>query len=305
MELTQLRYFTAVADTKNFTEAAARLHVSQPALSYQIKRLENELGARLFDRTSRKVSLTVDGRTFLPLAQMVLLKVEEAAGVMEDRLGVMTGSVRLGCIPSAAAYIVPSILASFTRNFPGVAVSLLESGAATLERSVHDGSADLAIVADPVSPEHLDVTPLLTEDLLLVVPDHHRLAARDSVSLAELADEPFIMLGGTFTLGPHVTEACRRAGFEPRVAYETGGLDSVKSFVRHELGISVLPKMAFRPTDDDTLVLVPFTEPLTRDLNLIRNRDRYASVATRALMVHIRTSALSNQSPATRALMRE
>ncbi|MHB1344453.1 MAG: LysR family transcriptional regulator [Thermoleophilia bacterium] len=293
MELNQLRYFTAVAETKNFTAAATRLHVSQPALSYKIKQLENELGARLFHRTSRKVSLTVDGRTFLPLAQAVLLKAEEAVRVMEERLGVVTGKVRFGCIPSAAAYIVPPALASFSRNFPGIEVSLMEAGAGRLERAVLDGSADFAIVSDPNAPDSLEVTPLLAEELFLVAPSHHPLAQRTSVSLRELADEPLVMLGPSFTLGPQVMDFCRKAGFEPRVAYETGALESVKSFVRNELGLAILPKMAFPSADADTLTLVPFTEPLSRQLNLVRSKDRYVTVAARALMVHVRSTILS------------
>src|SRR5665811_1658416 len=277
MELAQLRYFTAVADTLSFTEAAARLHVSQPALSYQIKHLENELGARLFDRTSRRVALTVDGRAFLPLAQAVLLKTEEAARVMEERLGVITGSVRFGCIPSVAAHVVPPILASFARNWPGIRVTLLEAGASDVERSVLDGSADFAIVPDPHAPELLEVTPLIEEDLLVVLPHLHPLAEREAISLRELANEPLIILGGAFTLGPYVVELCRRAGFEPQVAYETGALESVKGFVRNGLGIAVLPKMALQPADEDTMTVVPFVERLTRRLNLIRSKDRYAN----------------------------
>ncbi len=293
MELTQLRYFTAVADALSFTEAAAKLHVSQPALSYQIKQLENELGARLFDRTSRKVSLTVDGRTFLPLAQTVLLKTEEASRVMEERLGVVTGSVRFGCIPSAAAYLVPPLLASFARNWPGIQVTLVETGAADLERSVLDGSTDFAIISEPHAPELLEVSPLMEEDLLLVLPRGHPLAERERVALRELEAEPFILLGGAFTLGPQVLDYCRHAGFEPRVAYETGALESAKSFVRNGLGIAILPRMAMTKADEDTLAVVSFAERVTRKLNLIRSKDRYATVASRTLMVHVRTAIVS------------
>ncbi|HZJ02614.1 MAG TPA: LysR family transcriptional regulator [Thermoleophilia bacterium] len=294
MELAQLRYFAAVADALSFTEAAAKLRVSQPALSYQIKQLENELGARLFDRTSRKVSLTVDGSTFLPLAQTVLLKAEEATRVMEERLGVVTGSVRFGCIPSAAAYLVPPILASFAHNWPGIQVTLVETGAGDLERSVLDGSADFAIISDPHAPELLEVTELMEEDLLLVLPHSHRLAHHDTVSVRELEHEPLIILGGAFTLGPQVLDLCRHAGFEPRVAYETGALESVKSFVRNGLGIAVLPRMGLNSADEATLTFVPFAERVTRRLNLIRSKDRYATVASRTLMVHVRAAILSD-----------
>jgi DNA-binding transcriptional LysR family regulator len=293
MELAQLRYFTAVADTLSFTEAAAKLHISQPALSYQIKHLENELGARLFDRTSRRVSLTVDGRAFLPLAQAVLLKAEEAVRVMEERLGVVTGSVHFGCIPSAAAYIVPPILASFSRNWPGIEVNLMEAGASELERDVLDGTADFAIISAPHAPELLEVTPLIEEELLLVVPLLHPLGERETVTLRDLEGEPLVMLGGTFTLGPYVLDLCRHAGFEPRVAYETGALESVKSFVRNGLGVAVLPKMGLRGSEQDAVVTVPFSDGLVRRLNLIRSRDRYATVAARTLMVHVQASVLA------------
>ena len=293
MELNQLRYFIALADALSFTDAAGHLHVSQPALSYQIKQLENELGARLFDRTSRKVSLTIDGRTFLPLARSVLLKVDEAARVMDERLGVETGQVTFGVIPSIGAYVVPHILASFRRNFPGIEVLLVEGGALSLERKLLDGEVDFAIVTEPAAPEALDVTPLMTEELLLVVPLHHSLADRESVALAELTEENFVLLGGSFTVGTLVIDLCRRAGFEPKVAYQAGSLETVKSFVRHDLGIAVLPRLAMLWPPEDSIVAIPFTVPLTRAITLVRAKGRYATVASRALMVHVRTTILS------------
>lgn len=294
MELMQLRYFVAVADVQSFTEAARLLHVSQPALSYQIKRLENELGARLFDRTSRHVSLTVDGRTFLPLAQGVLSKAAEALQIMEERLGVVTGDVALGVIPSVGSSIVPALLASFSNNFPGIAVRLVEAGSQELERDVLDGSIDCAIITVPATPAALEISPLITEELLLTVPPGHPLAERASVALAELAEESFIVLGGSFTLSDFIQDACRLAGFEPRVAYEAGGLEMIKGLVRHKLGIAILPRLALLGPGDDTLVGIPFDDPLTRTLNVVRAKDRYSTVATRALIVHVRTTMLSS-----------
>jgi LysR family transcriptional activator of glutamate synthase operon len=126
-----------------------------------------------------------------------------------------------------------------------------------------------------------------------VVPSGHHLAGRSSVSLGELASESFVVLGGSFTLSTYVLDACRRAGFEPRVAYEAGGLEMIKGFVRHELGIAILPRLALLAPGDETLVGIPFEHPLTRELNIVRAKDRYATVAARALLVHVRTSMLS------------
>ena len=293
MELTQLRYFAGVAETRNFTNAALRLHVSQPALSYQIKRLENELGARLFDRTSRKVALTPDGRVFLPLAHEVLSKADEAVRVMEERLGVERGEVTFGTVPSVGAYVVPPILATFRRSFPGIKVHLQEAGTSILERDVLDGVTDFAIVGTPENPETLEITHLLAEELLLIVPLHHRLAEKTTVPIRDLSTEELVLLGGSFTITQQMMEVFHRAGFEPRIAYEVGSLESMKSFVGNGLGVALLPKLALQGPRDDSIVVLPFEEPITRDLNLIRSKGRYATVAARAFIVHMRTQLVS------------
>ena len=288
MELMQLRYFVAVAEGRGFTEAARRLHVSQPALSYQIKQLEHELGARLFDRTSRRVSLSSDGRTFLPLARAVLSKADEALRVMEERLGVESGEVGFGAIPSVVAYVVPHLLATFTGNFPGVKVNLMEAGTADLERALLDGRLDVAIVSVPTSPADFDLRPLVEEDLVLVVSIYHPLARRSTVSLRELSDENFILPDHSYTLNEQIRETCKRAGFVPKAAYHAG-MDSVRSFVGHELGVAILPRLALQGPADPTIAAVALEEPVTRVVNLITRKDRYVTVATRALMVHART----------------
>lgn len=292
MELMQLRYFVAVAEGSSFTQAAGRLHVSQPALSYQIKQLEHELGARLFDRTSRRVSLSADGRTFLPLARAVLSKADEAVRVMEERLGMESGEVDFGAIPSVAAHLVPPLLAAFVRHFPGVKVNITEAGTVELERAVRDGQLDVAIVSMPTSPEDFDIRPLVEEDLVLVVSIYHPLARRDSVSLRELSDEDFIMPDRSYTLNQQIVEAGKRAGFVPRVAYHAG-LESVRGFIANELGVALLPRLALAGPADPTLVWIPLEEPVSRVINLITRKDRYVTVATRALMVQARTLLLT------------
>lgn len=304
MELVQLRYFVSVAETMSFTEAAAKLHVSQPALSYQIKQLENELGARLLDRTSRKVSLSLDGRVFLPLARAVLSKADEASRVMRERLGVATGEVAFGSISSVATHFVPAILAQFSQNYPGIRVHLHEAGSASLEQGVIDGTIDFAILGTPTRPSVLEVTHLLDEELLLVVPKRHRLSQREAVRMRELEKEEFIMLGSYFTLASEVKALCRRAGFEPKVLYEVGSMESMLSFARNGLGVTVVPRLALladREVED--LSIVSFEEPLTRTLNLVRAKDRYATVATRALMVHVRANMLAAAAAMTKPIL--
>jgi len=290
MELLQLKYYVTIAETLSFTKSADLLHVSQPALSYQMRRLEEELGTRLFDRARRKIALTPDGEIFLPLAQSVLFRADEAVRVLRERLGMEAGEVRMGCNPSLATYLVPSLLASFRQNFPRVRVVLFEGGDQDLQQAVMEGTIDFAVVTAPGSPQTLDVTPLGAEDLLLALPPTHRFADRQSLSLAELAYEEYVFPTNAFNVTDQFCDACRRAGFEPKVSYRTGSLESVKNFIRQGLGVSILPRMAVDGSGGAGMVLIDVAGGLTRDLNLIRGKDRSTTGAARALIHHVQTN---------------
>jgi LysR family transcriptional activator of glutamate synthase operon len=289
VELTQLKYFVTIADALSFTRAAVMLRVSQPALSYQVKRLEAELGARLFDRGKRRIALTPDGELFLPLAQSVLFRADEATRVLREHLGVETGEVRLGCNPSVATYLMPRLLASYKRNFPRVRVSLAELGDVELQRSVLDGTVDFAIATAMGAPGTLDVTPLAAEELLLALPPTHRFASRSTISLRELAYEEFVVPADSFKLGAEFVDACRRVGFEPRVAYRTLSFESAKGFVRQSLCAAVLPRMALGTGTNDGMAILQIEDGLTRQLNLIRGRNRSLTGVSRALMAHVQS----------------
>ncbi len=301
MELSQLKYYVTIAETLSFTRAAQILHMSQPALSYQIRRLEGELGTRLFDRGGRRIALTPDGEIFLPLAQDVLLKADEALRVLKEHLGVEAGEVRMGCNPSVATYRGPSLIASFRQHFPRVRVQLIEGGDVELQQGVLEGTIDFAVVTAPGSPHTLDVTPLAAEDMLLIVSPAHPYADRSTVSLAELNFEEFVFATNSYNMTAQIIDACRRVGFEPRVAYQTGSLELLKGFVRQGLGVSVLPRMAVEGTTGDGLVVIEIEGGLARELNLIRGRDRAATAAMRALIAHVRAhmtgTAVESESP--------
>jgi DNA-binding transcriptional LysR family regulator len=288
MELFQLKYYVSIAETLSFTKAADLLHVSQPALSYQMRRLEGELGVDLFLRERRKIALTPEGEILLPLAQAVLFRADEAVRVLKEHLGFEAGEVRMGCSPSVATYAVPPMLASFRRSFPRVRVQLVEGGDLELQRGVLEGAIDFAVVTAPGSPQALEVTPLAAEDLLVVVPPGHRYASRSTIALGELAQEQFVFPSGSFNIPPLIIDACRRVGFEPRVVYHAASLESVKGFVRQALGISVLPRMAVEGPGKEGLVTMGIEGGLTRELNLIQGKDRSLTGAAQALMTHVR-----------------
>ena len=302
MELGQLKHFVTIADTRSFTKAAELLHLSQPALSYQIRRLETELGTRLFDRGPRRVTCTADGELFLPLAQAVLFLADEAVRVLREHLGVEAGEVRLGANDSVSTYLLPGILASFRRNFPRVRVQLYEGGDLQLEHRVLDGTIDFAIVTAPGSPSTLEITPLFPEELLLILAPSHRYATRSTIALRELAYEQFVFPTHAYNVVSQLVEACRLVGFEPKVSYQTGSLESVKGFVRQGLGVAVLPRMAVTgPGSVEALVTLHLQEHLTRSLNLIRGKDRSMPAAAQALMIHVRETLMNGATEASPA----
>ena len=288
MELFQLKYFVNIADTLSFSRSAELLHVSQPALSHQMQQLERQLATKLFNREHRKIKLTSSGEIFLPLAQAVLFRADEAVRVLKEHMGVETGDVRVGCNPSVATYAAPKLLASFRLTFPRVTVELVEGGDADLARMVLEGSIDFAVVTASGSPTTLETTFLTTEELMVVVTPGHRLAGRRSVALPELAKEAFLFPSESFNVTLQVMEACRAAGFEPQIPYRTGSVESVKNFVRQGLGISVLPAMTLGEVNGGGLSILKVDGGMTRDLNLIQAKDRSPTGASRALMLHVK-----------------
>ncbi len=290
MELSQLKYFVTIAETLSFTGAAELVHVSQPALSYQMKRLEEELGVQLFKRHGRSISLTLDGQVFLPMAQGVLSRANEAMRTVRDYSGVETGEVTMGVAPSVGAYLMPGLLASFHQVFPRVRVDLVEDGDQQLQHRVFTAAMDFAIVADPGSAHSLDVAALGSEDLFAVVPPTHRLAASPIIDLAEFRNDDFVLPATYYHLTTQIVLACRRAGFEPNVAYHVASLETLKNLVRVGLGVSVLPSVALAGSNRENLAVLRIKKGLTRDLFMIKAKDRDITRAAQVLLTYVRTS---------------
>jgi DNA-binding transcriptional LysR family regulator len=296
MELAQLRHFVTIAEAMSFTAAAEILHISQPALSYQMQNLERELGTRLFDRKGRRIQLTADGQLFLPLAQGVLYRANEAVRLLREHMGAEEGEVRLGCNPSVAAYIVPGMLAEFHKEYPHVRVHTLEGGDLDLQHMIQNGTIDFAVVTAFGSPQILEVIPLGTEYLRIVTSVRHRFAGRLSLELRELATEEFVLSHSSYNLTGQIREACRRSGFEPRVLYEASSLEAVKNFVRQGLGVSVLPAITLEGLGRQGLAVIAVEGGLTRDLSLIMAKERSSTRAIQVLIAQVRRSVMQHMS---------
>lgn len=286
MQFQQLAYFVAVAETRHFTRAAERVHVSQPSLSQQIRALESELGAELFSRARGNISLTEAGEALLPLARRIIADAETARLEVQELAQLRRGRVRLGATPSLCTGLLPAILRTFHDRHPGIRLLIQESGSHDLVRELARGALDLALVVLPLpapSPA-LTTVDLLREDLVVV----SSTAARPpgdgrTVRVADLRDEPLVMFRHGYDLRELTVAACRAEGFEPSFTVEGGEMDAVLGFVRAGLGAAVVPHMVAAQTGPG-LRVTPLAAPgLRRTIALAHRSDVAPPRAAREL----------------------
>lgn len=284
MQLQQLRYFTAVAETLHFTRAAERVHVSQPSLSQQIRALEQELGADLFRRARGNIALTDAGQALLPLARRILADTETARREVQEVAQLRRGRVRLGATPSLCTGLLPQVLRTFHDLHPGIEILVEESGSHDLVRALARGALDLALVVLPLpsSSPALSTVELLREDLV-VISSPAAPAPPTPLRIADLAGEPLVMFRHGYDLRDLTVAACRAEGFEPSFTVEGGEMDAVLGFVRAGLGAAVVPAMVAEGAGGD-LRVTPLAGPgLRRTIGLAHRSDVAPPRAAREL----------------------
>lgn len=290
MEIHQLRYFCAVARTGNFTRAAEQEHVAQPSLSQQILKLEDELGAKLFDRLGRTARLTRFGEVFLHRAQAILREIGEARCEIQDLAGVETGHVVLGAIATIAPYFLPPSLASFSRKYPTIRLNVLEDITPVLLSRLHEGSIDLALVALPLPGPELVCEEIFSERLRLVVPAAHPLASRKTATLDLIEGEPFLLLKEGHCFRQTTISACRRAKVNPNVVFESGQFATILGMVSTGMGVSVVPEMAVEARPG--IVFIPLADDrAVRKIGLVRLKSHFQTRAELTLMKHFKQTA--------------
>ena len=244
MEFQQLKYICAIADAGSFSRAAERCHVAQPSLSQQVLKLEEDLGARLFDRLGRSVRLTEAGRAFLPHARSILHQMEAARSGVEDKRTDVRGSVAVGIIPTIAPYLMPQFVAAFSKKYPDARLRILEETTPVLIESLRNLSLDVAILALPLRHKEFQLYPLRTEPLYAALARDHARAGAKNISLRELRGEPFVMLRDGHCFRDLSVAACSRAKVNPRIAFESGQFSSLLGMVAAGVGVSLVPEMA-------------------------------------------------------------
>ena len=247
MNLRDLRYLVALADHRHFGRAAAASFVSQPTLSTQIRKLEEELGVLLVERAPRRVMLTPIGRDITERARSVIADVQQMVEIARRSQDPEAGTVRLGLFPTLAPYLLPHILPNLRRRFPRLELLLVEEKTDPILARLRDGRLDAGLLALPIHDDQLHIEPLFDEPFLLAVPQGHALAGRSSLELRDLDDQHLLLLEEGHCLRDQALDVCRMAGADERDGFRATSLETLRQMVASGVGITLLPMLAVQP----------------------------------------------------------
>ncbi|WP_026678612.1 LysR family transcriptional regulator [Fictibacillus gelatini] len=250
MEIKQLESFLEVTRTGNFTTAAENLFITQPALSRIIKSLEDELGTPLFIRTRKKLVLTDAGRILKKHALKIVNQLQQLDAELDKLFMLKNRHVRIGLPTITSTIFFSELIASFHQEFPEVTFQLEEGGSKRTEEKVLNDSLDFGVVVLSEKNDNLDSFMFVHEKLKLVVPSSHPLAGKKEVSLQELKEEGFIMFNRNFELRNLIINACKEAGFQPKIISETSQLEFIQDMVAYNIGITLLPESTCLELED-------------------------------------------------------
>ena len=291
IDLKWLRSFVVVAEEASFTRAASRVHVAQPGLSAQVRRLESELGQQLLDRSGRSVRLTEVGSAVLPFARAALDAVANARLAVDELAGLVRGQVTVGMVSGCALPILAELLAGFHDRYPGVAITLTEDNSDRLVERLRDGRLDLALIGwAGQTPPDIDTEVIVDEELVAVAGPGHPLADAGPLAVSRLRDVPLVTLPRGTGVRAALDAACAQAGFTPRIVFEASALPMVVQLAERGLGLAVVPSSI--PNGPRIL---PITSPQ------LRSRLELAWLSAPAAA----PSAAPSANPAARALIEQ
>lgn len=266
MNLRDLRYLVALADHKHFGRAAAACFVSQPTLSTQIKKLEEELGVALVERAPRHVMLTPAGRDAAERARRIVAEVEQMKESARRSQDPEAGSVRLGIFPTLGPYLLPHVVPAIRARFPQLELLLVEEKTDVILRQLREGRLDAGILALPLHDEQLHVEFLFEEPFVLAVPEGHALSRRSALSMRDLDGESLLLLEDGHCMRDQSLDVCHLAGASERSGFRATSLETLRQMVAAGVGITLLPMLAVQPpvAPSQDVHLIPFRDPAPR-----------------------------------------
>jgi len=289
MELRHLHYFLAVADTRSFTRAAERLHVTQPTLSHQIKQLESMVGTVLFDRSTKEVELTAAGRLFKPYCERILKEIEASALAISELEGLMRGTLRMAVFHSFSHSMLPAIMSEFALRYPGVHVITRLVPRLDMERDLINAELDMAVAYAAGDNDQIVAEPLFDEELVLVVGSKCPHAGRKSLPMRELAELPLVLLTPEFGARQFVDRFFSETCQHPHVVLEMNAIDPILATTRHSGLATVLSAGAI--LDASGLHIVRLTDPAPkRMVGILWRRNGHRSAAALRMAEMIRAA---------------
>lgn len=247
MNLRDLNYLVTLMELRHFGHAAEACFVSQPTLSTQIKKLEDELGVSLVERSSRKVLLTAVGVEIATRARSVLNEVNEMKELARRSLDPEAGTVRLGIFPTLAPYLLPHVIPQVRKLFPRLTLLLTEDKTEALLQRLHDGRLDAAILALPQTDMHLHAAPMFVEHFLLALPENHPLGKRKRLRLADLKDQQLLLLEEGHCLRDQALAVCQLTQADEQSGFRATSLETLRQMVGSGVGITLLPALSVQP----------------------------------------------------------
>jgi LysR family hydrogen peroxide-inducible transcriptional activator len=294
MEMHQLRYVIAIARVGNFSRAAEQCHVAQPSLSQQVRKLEDELGERLFERKKREATLTPHGEAFLPRAIRILEEVEAARREANDAKNLLRGAVTIGGLPTIAPYLLPPVMGTFMKRFPGLEIIVSEDTTEKLLQKLAGFEIDFAVVSLPIQDPRVEMKRLFSEELLLALPPQHRLTRRKVVAAEDLESELVIVMKEGHCLADQVLGFCGRHDLHTAISFRSSQLETIRAFVRAGMGISLIPAMAIRKGERNSPVYRKLKPALRREIVALWPRRHALSRAASELLKTIETHVSRN-----------
>ncbi len=284
----RLQVFYTVARLLSFTKAAEALHMTQPAVTFQVRQLEDHFNTRLFDRVHNRVTLTEAGRKAYGYAEKIFELYNEMENAVKELTGDLSGSLTIGASTTIAEYMLPDLLRGFKAQFPELNLKLKVSNSDGIVSMVENSAIDLGVVEAPVSNKNLIVEPCRVDQLVVVVaPDHH-FAERETLRMHELCNEPFICREEGSGTREVIMDYVARQGLEPgtlNVCMELGSPESIKGAVEAGMGISILSKATLgKELALGTLVAIPLDPPLEREFSFVRQRQKFRHRAMEELL---------------------
>lgn len=282
MELRQMEYFQRAGRLRSITKAASELHVSQPSVTVAVRKLEEELGISLLDRSQKQIALTPEGQACLKRTDEIFARIRDLVSEMNDYRFAQKGIIKIGITPVIGAYFFPAALARFQKMHPRVQVAAIEEGSLSLRKRLVRGELDLTMMIISQASSHLETVPVAKGQLLVCFSRDNPLSKLEKIPFTRLRNQPFVMFREDTYSRKMILDECARNRFTPRIVFSSSQIETVMGMVGRGVGISFLLDSIV--TKYPEVIGRPLSKPLLLEAGLAWSKDRYLSKAARLLM---------------------